>query len=105
MPDCSNGASGIRPNWLRPRRLIHDGVVADYAELARPGKVSRARLTQVMNLLLLAPDIQEAILFLPRVVEGGDPVSLRKLQAVALVADWSRQRKSWDANSTNVTKS
>jgi hypothetical protein len=30
-----------------------------------PGRVSRARLTQVMDLLLLAPDIQEEILFLP----------------------------------------
>jgi len=34
--------------------------------LARLAHVSRARITQIMNLLLLAPDIQEAILFLPR---------------------------------------
>ncbi len=38
------------------------GEVRDYADLARLGYVTRARLTQIMNLLLLAPDIQEAII-------------------------------------------
>ena len=45
-------------------------MVKDYAELARPGRVSRARMTQIMNLLMLAPDIQEEILFLPRIERG-----------------------------------
>ncbi len=45
--------------------LIRRGEVADYADLARLAHVSRARITQIMNLLLLAPDIQEAILFFP----------------------------------------
>ena len=44
---------------IRFEQLIRDGIVDDYAALARLGKVSRARVTQVMNLLLLAPDIQE----------------------------------------------
>jgi hypothetical protein len=43
--------------------LIQQGVVKDYADLARLGQVSRARITQIMNLLNLAPDIQEPILF------------------------------------------
>ncbi len=43
--------------------LIREGHVADYAELARLAQVSRARITQIMNLLHLAPDIQEEILF------------------------------------------
>ena len=47
---------------IRFDQLIRDGVVADQAELARLGHVTRARLTQIMNLLNLAPDIQEAIL-------------------------------------------
>jgi hypothetical protein len=51
---------------IRFDQLIRAGVVADQAELARLGHVTRARLTQIMNLLCLAPDIQEAILFLPR---------------------------------------
>ena len=46
--------------------MIQAGVAADYADLARLGGVTRARMTQIMNLLNLAPDIQEQILFLPR---------------------------------------
>lgn len=47
--------------------LIRDGVVRDYADLARLGGVSRARITQIMNLLNLPPWKQEELLFL----EGG----------------------------------
>ena len=42
--------------------LLRGCVVADYAELARLGHVSRARISQVMNLLSLSPDIQEEVL-------------------------------------------
>jgi hypothetical protein len=45
--------------------LVRSGAVRDYAELARLGHVTRARVTQIMNLLNLAPDIQEDILWLP----------------------------------------
>lgn len=55
---------------IRFEQLVRDGNVADYAELARLGHVTRARLTQIMNLLALAPDIQEATLFLPPVEVG-----------------------------------
>lgn len=55
---------------IRLNQLIRDGVVTDQAELARLGHVSRARLTQIMNLLSLAPDIQEEILSLPG-TDGG----------------------------------
>jgi hypothetical protein len=75
--------------------LLREGVVGDYAELARLGRVTPARVTQIMNLLLLAPDIQEAVLFLPRVVRGRDPVTLRDLQPVALEPDWRKQRRLW----------
>jgi hypothetical protein len=77
-------------------RLVVTGVVKDYAELARLGNVSRARITQIMNLLLLAPDIQEAILFLPKTIMGHDPIKLKHLQAVALEMDWGRQRERWE---------
>jgi len=75
--------------------LIKRGVVRDYADIARLGLVTRARVTQIMNLLLLAPDIQEKILFLPRVGRGRDPVTERHLRAVTAVADWGEQRASW----------
>jgi hypothetical protein len=80
---------------LRFDQLIQEGVVRDYAALARLGRVSRARITQVMNLLLLAPDIQEAILFLPRVERGRDPIQLRHLQPIAATFDWQKQRRIW----------
>ena len=55
---------------VRFEGLIASGEVADYAELARLAHVSRARITQIMNLLILAPENQEALLFLPLVEKG-----------------------------------
>ena len=72
--------------------LIRKGAVRDYAELARLGSVSRTRISQVMDLLNLAPDIQEEILFLSRTVAGRDSVTERKLRSVTGEFDWSRQR-------------
>jgi hypothetical protein len=80
---------------LKFERLIRAGAVSDYAELARLGHVTRARVTQIMNLLHLAPGIQEAILFLPAIDRGRDPLVLRDLQPVAVTLDWRRQRKMW----------
>lgn len=80
---------------IRLERLITEGQVADQAELARAGRVTRARVTQIMNLLGLAPDIQEAILTMPRVGRGRDPVSERDLRPIAAELDWSVQRRMW----------
>jgi hypothetical protein len=80
---------------IRFEGLIESGVVADQAELARLGHVTRARLTQIMNLLNLAPDIQEAILFLPATENGRDAVTERDLRPVAAEVDWERQRGMW----------
>jgi len=80
---------------IRFEHLVRTGQVAGYSHLARLGRVSRARISQVMNLLLLAPDIQEEILFLPRVLYGRDPVQMQHLQPIALEWDWGRQRRRW----------
>ena len=80
---------------IRFDELICDGTVADYAEIARLGHVTRARLTQIMNLLHLAPDIQEAILFMPCAELGGDPITERELRPIAAVPDWKKQRRMW----------
>ena len=80
---------------IRCDRLLREGVVADYTALARLGHVSRARVTQIMNLLCLAPDLQEALLFLPRTERGRDPIILRNLQPIAAVLDWREQRRLW----------
>jgi hypothetical protein len=80
---------------IRFERLVREGTVRDYAELARLGRVTRARITQIMALLQLAPDIQEAILFLPRVPVGKDPITERDLRPIAATADWNVQRTMW----------
>ena len=77
--------------------LIQSGAVENYSELARLGNVTRARMTQIMNLLMLAPEIQEEILYLPRAESGRDEVLLRDLQGVAADRVWCRQRKRWQS--------
>ena len=72
--------------------LVRDGRVNDYAELARLGYVSRARLSQILSLTLLAPDIQEALLFLPA---GTGHLTERRLRPIAGEPDWNRQRRLW----------
>jgi hypothetical protein len=80
---------------IRFDQLIRDGVVVDQAELARLGHVTRARLTQVMNLLCLAPDIQEALLLLPAMERGRNVVNEHELRPIAAMADWQKQRRVW----------
>jgi len=80
---------------IRFDRLIKAGEVTDQADLARLGNVSRARVTQIMNLLNLAPDIQEEILFLPRTEHGRDPIRERIVRPITAVMDWRKQRKMW----------
>ena len=80
---------------IRFEKLVKRGDIQDYADLARLGYVTRARITQIMNLLNLAPDIQEDILFLPNTMKGRDPILEKDLRPVAAVPHWSRQRKMW----------
>jgi hypothetical protein len=79
----------------RFERLLESGAVRTSAELARLGHVSPARISQIMNLLLLAPDIQEQILFASAPPRGRDPIRLGQLQAVAAELDWQSQRRHW----------
>jgi hypothetical protein len=81
----------------RFEELLRRGEVADYSELARLGRVTRARISQIMSLLSLAPDLQERVLFLPRTERGRDPIQMRHLLPIALVADWKIQRQLWAA--------
>lgn len=80
---------------IRFDQLIRDGEVRDLADIARLGHVTRARVTQIMNLLHLAPDIQEAVLALPRVEAGRDPITERDLRPIAAIVDWRKQRRAW----------
>ena len=71
--------------------MLRKGVVADQSELAHICEVTQPRITQIMNLLHLAPDIQERLLFLPRVESGKEEVCLKDLQGVAREWRWERQ--------------
>ena len=80
---------------IRFDRLIKSGEIEDRAELARLGNVTRARVTQIMTLLHLAPDIQEDILHLPRTERGDDPIRERDVRRIAMVMCWCEQRQLW----------
>jgi hypothetical protein len=76
-------------------RRIRDGELKDQAQVARLGGVTRARVTQIMNLLSLAPDLQESLLSLSPVERGRAPIVLRDVQPIAQMLDWRVQRRMW----------
>jgi hypothetical protein len=73
--------------------MLDCGAVRDYADLARLGYVTRARITQIMNLHLLAPDIQECLLI--AVPDGGGAPIERRIRAICTVVEWNKQRAAW----------
>ena len=77
---------------LKMEQMIQEGTVKNYSELAHLGQVSAARITQVMNLLHLAPDIQEEILLGNTPQDRLREAALRKLSSVVL---WNEQRDRW----------
>jgi len=82
---------------IRINGLVKNQVIPDYATAARLGHVTRARMSQITNLLHLAPDIQESILFLPLVESGHDPITERDIRPIAGMPDWKKQKKMWDS--------
>ena len=80
---------------IRFDELLREGVVATQSELARLAHVTQPRMTQIMNLLHLAPDIQDEILHLPPVDKGDDPVTERDLRPITRMVDWGQQRRAW----------
>jgi len=82
---------------IRCDQLIRDGVIANQSELADFGRITTARMTQIMVLLNLAPDIQEKILFLPRTERGRDVLKETDVRPIAATLDWRKQRRMWAA--------
>ncbi len=76
--------------------MIRAGELRDLADAARGIGVTRGRMSQIMNLQLLAPKIQEAILDLPPVANGRDPFSERALRPIVAEPDWNRQLELWN---------
>jgi hypothetical protein len=81
---------------LRFDGQIRNQAVKDYAQLARLSGVSRARVSQIMNLLNLAPSLQEQILFFARVHGGPDPITEKDLRGVCALSAWSDQQRLWN---------
>jgi len=80
---------------IRFDELLRDGEVANQSDLARLAHVTQPRMTQIMNLLHLAPDIQEEILHLPPVANGCDPITERDLRPIAQLRNWRKQRRAY----------
>ena len=72
--------------------MTQDGTIKKYSDLARLGQVSAARITQMMNLLHLAPDIQEQILSPAAPLIELRESAVRKLSSIVL---WDDQRVRW----------
>jgi hypothetical protein len=77
------------------QHLLDTGMVRTQMDLAELTKLTTARITQIMNLLVLAPDIQEELLFMPLVTKGPAPVTERDLRPLLKMLVWSEQRAKW----------
>jgi hypothetical protein len=75
---------------------IDRGLVPDRATVAKRLGLTRARVTQLLDLLLLASDLQDQVLHL-EAVDGREPVSERVLRALARSGTWAEQRAAWGA--------
>ncbi len=80
---------------IRFDRLVREGKIGDLSELARLAHVTQPRMTQIMNLNHLAPDIQEDLLHLPLVTRGRESIHERSLRQITAEPDWNRQRSKW----------
>jgi Recombinase zinc beta ribbon domain len=74
--------------------VVRTGQVRDYAELARLAHISSARIGQIVVLGLLAPAIQEHILFLP--ADQAGLIGERELCQIAREPRWDLQLARFD---------
>lgn len=80
---------------LQFQEMIDRGEVRQHADLARLGCVSRERISQIMILTWLAPDIQEEILRLPPRPRGRCSINELALRELARLPTWQIQRQRW----------
>lgn len=81
------------------QNAIDRGLVADRAAVARKLGLTRARVTQLLDLLLLAPDLQEAVLAM-EAVDGVEPMAERTLREVAHAGTWAEQRVAFSCHAS-----
>lgn len=82
---------------IRFDRLLREGRVRSLTELANLARITQPRVTQILNLTLLAPDIQEAVLGLRSAGTGREQVHERLLRPIAAMVNWREQRRDWAA--------
>lgn len=75
-------------------QAISEGKLCDRAHAAELLGVTRARMTQNLDLLLLAPDIQEEILRM-ETSNGRQPLSQARLRSLVAKQSWTEQRRLW----------
>ncbi|WP_442511725.1 hypothetical protein SH528x_003437 [Novipirellula sp. SH528] len=80
---------------IRLDHLLATGQVKDQAEIARTAGITRARVTQILNLLQLAPDIQEQILELEPSTAPKPKFKEDELRKIATQPNWIKQRTAW----------
>ena len=80
---------------IRLEHLLATGQIKDQAEIARTAGITRARVTQIINLTQLAPDIQEAILDLKPTTHHVPRFREREVRTIAIVPNWEKQRVLW----------
>ena len=78
------------------QQMIERGEVRTYTDLARLAAVSKEKISQLMMLNWLAPDLQDAILRLPPTFGGRFAISETTLRRVAKRPSWEEQRTRWD---------
>lgn len=80
---------------IRFQEMLRTGEATDMIELARRSKVSQPRISQILALNLLAPDIQQALLDLPPQSKGKPFLHEKRIRPIAAILDWSEQRRVW----------
>jgi hypothetical protein len=77
--------------------MIRRGEAKDYTDLSRLSCLCRERISQIVRLKYLAPDIQVELLYLPPTKNGRFPISETALRKIANLLSWVNQRREWKA--------
>lgn len=88
---------------IRLDHLLSTGQIKDQAEIARTAGITRARVTQILNLTNLAPDIQQSLLDLPPTANPVPAFREREVRQIAIDPNWAKQRKAWKTLVTSQT--
>jgi hypothetical protein len=82
---------------IRFEDLLRQYPEINYSDLARLCGVSRSRITEILNLVHLAPDLQERLLFLKPNACGRDQIHEPALRKITQIDDWNEQRRQFEA--------